>query len=161
MFIKCRCLKRVRKSFVFKLGLCGTEAAPACVPLWFRKEEAALNKFHHLQRKVAAVQRLTPLIDAALIMIIACLCCCCFASSNPPCSLFQRVSYPGIHGCRCPTDVSPPCNLLAANQQPPFAWLQSHVPMWTKRRVAGIQQKVFLLSKLTNRILKTTLCNPR
>lgn len=76
------------------------------VPPRFRKEEAALNKFHHLRRKVAAAQWLTPLIDAALIMIIACLSCCCFAFPNTlPCLFFCSVSYPGIHGSRCPTDV--------------------------------------------------------
>lgn len=96
------------------------------VPLWFRKEEAALNKFHHLRRKVAAAQWLTPLIDAALIMIIACLSCCCSRFSLTLChacfsAVFHILPFTGagvlqMFGCL----PSTPCNLLAANQQPPL-----------------------------------------
>lgn len=126
---------------------CGfiTVTAPVTAALCLRPSVASgrrrqpLNKFHHLRRKVAAAQWLTPLIDAALIMIIACQSCCCFAfPNNPPLLLpppsvpvffffSNGVSYPGVLGCRCPTDVSrcaaspsTPRNLLAANQRPPL-----------------------------------------
>ncbi len=91
-----------------------------------RKEEAARNTFHHLWRKVAAAQWLTPLIDAALIMIIACQSCCCFSFPNAPPSLFVSAvfhilapPYAGVLQMfgRRPLTL---CSLLAANQEPPL-----------------------------------------
>lgn len=75
---------------------------------------------------MAAAQWLTPLIDVALIMIIGCQSCCCFAFPNTPVfspTVFHILASVGagvlqMFGCL----PSTPCNLLAANQQPPLPY---------------------------------------